>query len=66
MSILNIGLQRIGLMRELMSQENEKLSSLCNSLPDLRQVSKEYQDFVSAVADSLAPVKIMLTDSILS
>ena len=62
MSILNIGLQCIGLMRELMSQENEKLSSRCNSLSDLRRVSKEYPDFVSAVADSLAPVKIMLTD----
>ena len=36
MSILNLGLQCIGLMHEKMDENFEKLSSRCNSLADLR------------------------------
>lgn len=49
MSILNLGLQCIGLMRERMDEDFEKVSSRCNSLADLRKLGEVNSDFVDAV-----------------
>ena len=62
MSVLNLGLQCIGLMRERMSDEFETLSSRCNSLSDLRKAEEKFGGFSDEVADSVTPVKILLSD----
>ena len=62
MSVLNLGLQCIGLMREKMGEDFEKLSSRCNSLADLRKMAKGNPSFAGTVADSMSLVKILLTD----
>ena len=49
MSLLNLGLQCIGLMRERMDEDFEKVSSRCNSLADLRKLGEVNSDFVDAV-----------------
>ena len=62
MSILNLGLQYIGLMREKMDENFKKLSSRCNSLADLRKIGEGNPSITDAVADSISPVKVLLTD----
>ena len=62
MSIVNLGLQCVGLMRGKMSEEHEKAIEHCNSLAQLREVSKKKNAVIPAILDSIAPVKILLTD----
>lgn len=45
-----------------MDDDFEKLSSRCNSLADLRKKAAENPGFTEAVADSVSPVKVLLTD----
>ena len=61
-SILNLGLQAVALARAKMPDEMEAVATRCNSLKALRAVAQQKLDFVSAVADSIAPVKILLSD----
>lgn len=51
MSVLNLGLQCVGLMRAKMSEAFEKLSSRCNSFADLRNIGIGNPAFIQAVAD---------------
>jgi len=60
MSILNLGLQCVGLAREEMPEEYESEAAKCNSLAELRKVAKRKDGFADAVKDSLSPVKILL------
>ena len=62
MSIVNLGLQAVALARAKMPDELETTASRCNSLKALRAVAQQKPDFVRSVADSLAPVKILLSD----
>lgn len=62
MSILNLGLQAVALARAKMPDEMEAVTSRCNSLKALRAIAQQKLDFVSAVANSIAPVKILLSD----
>ncbi len=39
MSLLNLGLQSIGVMRQEMSEENEKLIKNCNSMEEIRNAA---------------------------
>ena len=45
-----------------MSEEHEKAVEHCNSLAQLREIGKKKSAVIPAVLDSIAPVKILLTD----
>ena len=62
MSILNLGLQAVALARAKMPDEMEAVATRCSRLKALRAIAQQKPDFVSAVADSIAPVKIILSD----
>ena len=62
MSIVNLGLQCVGLMRQEMSDDHEAAIASCNSMSQIRQVSEKKPEIVLAVLDSIAPVKILLSD----
>ena len=61
MSILNLGLQCVGLMREKMSDDREAAISASNNLLQLQAVARTNPDIVPALLDSIAPVKILLS-----
>ena len=60
MSILNLGLQCVGLAREKMPDEYEREVAKCNNLTELRRIAEGKQQLVDAVKDSLSPVKVLL------
>ena len=62
MSVLNLGLQCVGLAREKMPEEFEKEVAKCNSLNELRKIAERNAEIVEAVKDDLSPVKILLTN----
>ena len=61
MSTLNIGLQAVGLMRKAGDDVFEKQAAACKSLKDLREAAKKNSEFHDGVADSVAPVKVLLS-----
>ena len=65
MSIVNLGLQAVALAREKMPEEMEKAAFKCHSLKMLRQAAEKNSEFQKAALDSIAPVKILLTDIIM-
>ena len=65
MSIVNLGLQCVGLMRGKMSDEHEAAIAHRNNMSQLRQAAEKKEDLVTAILDSIAPVKILLTDILL-
>ena len=60
MSILNLGLQCVGLARSEMPEQFEKEVSKCNSLSELRKILSRGDGTELAVQDSVSPVKILL------
>ena len=60
MSVLNLGLQCVGLAIEKMPEEFEKEVAKCNSLNELRKIAERNVEIVGAVKDSISPVKILL------
>ena len=62
MSIVNLGLQCVGMMRGKMSDEHEASISHCNNMSQLRQAAEKKPDVTQAILDSIEPVKILLTD----
>jgi hypothetical protein len=58
-SVVNLGLQCVGVMRAKMSDEFEKVISGCNNLKDLRAGCKGYED---GVRGALAPAKELLSN----
>ena len=62
MSVLNLGLQCVGLMRLEMPEDFEAEARKCHSMADLRKVAESRPEFVALSLDSLSPVKILLTD----
>ena len=61
MSLLNMGLQSVGLMRKKMSDEDETAISGCNSLSQLRQALK-HPHLKESCLGSVEPVKVLLHD----
>lgn len=59
MSILNIGLQSVGIMRNKTSSYEKELES-CNSLGDIRSLAKKHPDLEGEVLDAIAPMKALL------
>ena len=64
MSILNLGFQTVGLMRNQVDEASEAKIATCNNLKQLRQVAQSQPAFTEEVLDSIAPVKILLSDII--
>lgn len=60
MSILNLGLQCVGLAREQMTEEFEKEAAKASLLSELRAIASKASGFEAAVASSLSPVKSLL------
>ena len=61
MSIFNLGLQSVGLMREDKGPEYEEIARKCNNLSDLRAAAEKNPEFKSLTLDSIASVKVLLT-----
>ena len=62
MSILNLGLQSVGLARhQLADDQLEKLVENCNSLGQLRELARKNPAVKEAVLDVVSPAKITLT-----
>ena len=61
MLTLNLGLQRIGLMREKGDSDFEAEVAKCKSLVALRDAAEHVPNFRSSALDSIAPVKSLLT-----
>ena len=61
MSIVNLGLQCVGLMRQQMSDEHEAMIASCSNTSQLRQVGEKKPEIIPAISDS-APVKILLSN----
>ena len=60
MSVLNLGLQCVGLARDLMPDDFEKEVGKCNNLTELRKIASHKSGIKLAVQDSLSPVKVLL------
>ena len=61
MSLLNLGLQCVGLMRREMPAQYESAIKNCNSMAEIRKASTG-PSFVDTVTDSLSPCITLLTD----
>ena len=59
MSVLNLGLQCVGLARDLMPDDFEKEVGKCNNLTELRKIASHKSGIKLAVQDSLSPVKVL-------
>lgn len=62
MSTINMGMQCVGLMRKQGSDEYEAQVARCNSLADMRKAAEKYPNFREDTLDSMASVKVLLTD----
>ena len=62
MSIVNLGLRCVGMMRGKMADEHEASISHCNNMSQLRQAAEKKPDVTQAILDSIEPVKILLAD----
>ena len=62
MSILNQGLQCIGLMRQKCSDDVEKDLKRANSLKCIRDLAKENPEVKNAIRDSVQPAKDLMRD----
>jgi hypothetical protein len=60
MSILNLGLQSVGLMRTEMSNESERLISKCGTMNEIREVAEENPTLKEDLIGSLqAPINLI-------
>jgi hypothetical protein len=60
MSILNLGLQSVGLMRTEMNDESEKLMSKCGTMNEIRKISEENSTLKGDLISSLqAPITLV-------
>ena len=54
MSLLNLGLQSVGLMRKQVNEEYESVVSGCNSINEVRKAAEKYPSIIKNTADSIA------------
>jgi len=64
MSVVNLGLQSVGLMKQQADEEFETIISKCNSTEQLRSAAKNKPELKLKLADSIEPAKITLLDII--
>ena len=65
MAIINIALQSVGLMRQAMGQDFEKLICSAYSMKDIREVATTNASLKSALLESVEPVKCLLSGLIM-
>ena len=63
MSIINLALQSVGMMRSESQNFEEQLKS-CKSLSDIRALGDKFPSLKDEVLDSVKPAKILLCDLI--
>lgn len=61
MSVLNLGFQSVGLMREKTENFEKHLGS-ANSLSEIRNLAEKYPAFEKEVLDAIEPVRILLSN----
>ena len=61
MSLLNLGLQCIGLMRKKMDDGCESAVANCNSIAQLRKVAEKNPTVKDGTLDRISPVKILMS-----
>ena len=61
MSLLNLGLQCIGLLRKKMDDGYESAVANCNSIAQLRKVAEKNPTMKDGTLDSISPVKILMS-----
>ena len=61
MSLLNLGLQSIGLMRNKMDDVYESAIANCNSMTQLRKVAEKNHSVKDGTLDSVSPVKVLMS-----
>lgn len=64
MSVINIGLQAVGLMRQKLPDNFEQVIHGCNSMAEIRTAASKNSAFKEAFADSLSPALCVLHDVI--
>ena len=62
MSILNLGLQCVGLMRQEMDIESEEIMSHCNSMNDIRKAVEKTPSLKENLKESLNSTITLLND----
>lgn len=62
MSVVNMGLQSVGIMRQKMSDEYEASIAHCNNLSEMRKAAERYPTVLEETLDSLSPVKVLLSE----
>ena len=62
MSILNLGLQCISLIRQEMDKEIEEIMSKCNSMNDIRKAAEQTPRLKNELKESLNPTITLLND----
>lgn len=62
MSVINLGLQCVGLAREELPEALESEVVKCNNLAELRRIATKDISFITAVQASLSPVKTILSN----
>ena len=60
MSILNLGLQSVGLMRKECTPSAEATLKNCNSLQQIRLAVASEPSLAGEIADSIEPVKLLI------
>lgn len=61
MSVLNLGLQSVGLARHRMEVDMESVISHCNSVSEIQRIAKDNSNLKEALVDSIAHAKITLS-----
>ena len=61
MSIVNLGLQSVGLVRKEMDEKHERLVAKDGSMKEIRKLSLKHPDLKEAAMDSVASAKILLS-----
>ena len=62
MSVLNLGLQSVGLMRKEREHDVEQVLKNCNSLKQIRAAVQQQPSLASDIRDSIEPVKLLLSE----
>src|SRR5215475_1427727 len=62
MSILNLGLQCVGLMRQEMDIGSEEIMTQCNSMNDIRKAAEKTPSLKKNLKESLNPTITLLND----
>ena len=61
MSVLNLGLQSVGLACTIMEDGKEAAVASCNSVAKIRRVASQKEELREALLDTVAPVKTLLS-----